>query len=92
MQDQQLEKRVIVIAVAFVGPLRDPVRNLWVVEFGMIACVLVVPLALICGPLRGIPFFWRLIDCSFGVLGIIPLWLCRRAILEIRRREMEGQT
>ena len=23
----------------------------------MIACVLVVPLALICGPLRGIPFF-----------------------------------
>jgi hypothetical protein len=78
--------------MAVVGPLKDPVRNLWVVEFGMIACVLVVPLALICGPLRGIPFFWRLIDCSFGVLGILPLWLCRRAILEIRRREMEGQT
>jgi hypothetical protein len=75
----------LVIAIAFIGPLRDPVRNVWVVEFGMIACVLVVPLALICGPIRGIPFFWRLIDCSFGVVGIIPLWFARRYI----RRLME---
>lgn len=28
----------LVIAVAFWGPLRDPVRNVWVVKFGMIAC------------------------------------------------------
>jgi hypothetical protein len=68
----------IVIAIAFVGAIRDPVRNLWVVEFGMIACVLVVPFALIWGGLRGIPFFWRLIDCGFGVIGIVPLWLARR--------------
>jgi hypothetical protein len=68
------------IAVAFIGPLRDPVKNVWVVEFGMIACVLVVPFALVMGSVRGIPFGWRLIDCSFGVLGIIPLWLCRRQI------------
>jgi hypothetical protein len=70
----------IVIAIAFIGPLRDPVRNIWVVEFGMIACVLVIPTALICGPVRGIPFFWRLLDCSFGVVGIIPLYLARRMI------------
>ena len=69
----------IIIAVAFLGAVRDPVRNIWVVEFGMIACVLVVPLALICGGFRGIPFFWRLIDCSFGVFGILPLWLARRS-------------
>jgi hypothetical protein len=75
----------IVIAVAFWGPLRDPVRNRWVVEFGMIACVLVLPLALICGPLRGIPWFWRVIDCSFGVLGIVPLWLARRRILRLEQ-------
>jgi len=73
----------IVIAVAFLGPLKDPVRNIWVIEFGMIACVLVLPLALICGPIRGIPFYWRLIDCSFGVFGIIPLWFCRNAIRQI---------
>jgi hypothetical protein len=73
----------IVIGLAFLGVLRDPVRNLWVIEWGMIACILVIPLALICGPIRGIPFYWRLIDCSFGVLGIAPLWLSRRYILEL---------
>ncbi len=67
-----------VIAIAFLGPIRDPVRNVWVIEFGMIACVLVMPLALIFGPLRGIPIGWQLIDCSFGVIGIIPLWLAYR--------------
>jgi hypothetical protein len=76
----------LVIAVAFIGPLRDPVRNVWVIQFGMIACAMVIPLALIAGEVRGIPFGWRLIDCSFGVLGIVPLWLCYR---EIRRLERE---
>jgi hypothetical protein len=70
----------LVIAVAFIGPLRDPVKNVWVIDFGMIACMAVIPLALICGPIRGIPFWWRLIDCSFGVVGIIPLALVRRWI------------
>jgi hypothetical protein len=70
----------IAIAVAFIGPLRDPVKNIWVIEFGIIACILIVPTALICGSIRGIPLFWRLIDCSFGILGIIPLWICRRYI------------
>ncbi len=77
----------LMIAVAFLGPLRDPIRNRWVLTFGMIACVCVVPWALVFGPLRGIPFFWRLIDCSFGVIGIIPLWLCRRDIDELERIE-----
>jgi hypothetical protein len=77
----------IVIAIAFLGPLKDPVRNVWVIEFGMIACVLVLPLALICGPIRGIPLFWRLIDCSFGVLGIIPLWMARSATLQMAKQK-----
>ena len=65
-----------VIALAFVGALRDPVRNRWLYQFGMISCVLVMPYAMICGGVRGIPIYWRLIDCSFGVFGFIPLWLC----------------
>ena len=69
-----------VIAVAFIGPLRDPVKNVWVIKFGMIACALVVPFALLMGSLRGIPFWWRLIDCSFGVFGLLPLWLCYREV------------
>ncbi len=66
----------LVIAVAFVGLYRDPVRNKWLITFGMIACAGILPLALICGPLRHIPFYWQLIDCSFGLFGLIPLlWL-----------------
>jgi hypothetical protein len=71
------------IALAFIGPVREPVKNLWVVEFGMIVCALVIPWTLIFGPLRGIPFFSMLADMSFGVLGIIPLWLARRSILKL---------
>ncbi len=73
----------IVIAFAFIGPLRDPVRNIWVIEWAMIACVLVIPLAAITGPLRGIPFYWTLVDWSCGVFGIVPLWWCRREILHL---------
>lgn len=67
-----------VIAIAFVGALREPVRNRWLYLFGMIACALVIPYAMICGAARGIPFYWRLIDCSFGVFGFVPLWFCWR--------------
>ena len=68
----------VVIAIAFVGAWRDPARNRWLFDFGLIACALVVPWAFTFGALRGIPVWWRLIDCSFGVLGAIPLWFCRR--------------
>ncbi len=77
----------VVIAIAFIGPLRDPLKNVWVVEFGMIACVLVVPWVLIFAPLRGIPLFWMLIDCSFGVIGFIPLWLVRKYIRQLAQQE-----
>jgi hypothetical protein len=67
----------LVIAVAFIGPLKDPVRNIWVIEFGMIACIMIFPLAFIAGTIRNIPIYWRLIDCSFGVIGFIPLYYCK---------------
>ncbi|HEY9509807.1 MAG TPA: hypothetical protein VIV82_08100 [Verrucomicrobiae bacterium] len=67
-----------VIAIAYLGALRDPVRNRWLFTFGMIACGLLIPYAFVFGALRGIPVWWRLIDCSFGVFGFIPLWLCHR--------------
>ena len=79
----------LVIAVAFIGPYRDPVRNKWLITFGLIACAGVIPLALIAGEVRGIPIWWRLIDCSFGVFGAIPLLLCRCHIFALERIEME---
>ena len=74
-----------VIAIVFIGALRDPVRNRWLFDFGLIACALVIPYALVFGGLRGIPIWWRLIDCSFGVVGSIPLWFCRKWAGELER-------
>lgn len=73
------------IAAAFWGPLRDPVRNVWVVQWGLIACAGIIPLALICGPIRGIPFWWSLVDMSFGVFGSVPLLLAYRWIRRLER-------
>jgi len=81
----------IIIAIVFIGALRDPVRNRWLFDFGLIACALVIPWALIFGAVRGIPPWWRLIDCSFGLIGAVPLWWCRkwvRQLIELRAREM----
>jgi hypothetical protein len=77
----------LAIAVAFIGPFIDPVRNEWIITFGLIACGGVIPLALVAGHIRGIPIAWRLIDCSFGVFGAIPLLLCKRHIVELEHTE-----
>lgn len=73
------------IALVFVGAYRDPVRNVWLYTFGMLACVGVIPYALIFGQLRGIPLLWRLIDCCFGIFGILPLMRCRQLVARLER-------
>jgi hypothetical protein len=74
----------ITIALFFLGPWREPVANAWVLKIGLVACAGVIPLALICGPIRGIPFYWRLVDCSFGVFGALPLLYCLRLTRQMR--------
>ncbi len=69
-----------VIALSFVGLYRDPVRNIWIIDWQIITCIAVVPLAFIAGPIRQIPIFHILIDCCFGLVGIIPLLICKRWI------------
>ena len=76
----------LVIATAFIGPFIDPVRNKWVITFGLIGCAGVIPLALIAGHLRGIPLPWRLVDCCFGMLGSVPLLLCKRSIAALEHQ------
>lgn len=76
----------LVLALLFIGPYRDPVRNRWVITFGLIACAGVIPLALIAGHVRGIPIPWRVVDCSFGVFGAIPLLRCRSLVAALERR------
>lgn len=72
-----------VIAIVFIGPYRDPVRNKWVIEFGVYSCLLIIPFALIAGYLRDIPVWWRLIDMSFGIIGLVPLLICNKKINRI---------
>ena len=81
----------LVIAVAFIGPLRDPVRNIWVIQFGIIACVGIIPLALIAGAVRGIPLGWQFIDMSFGVIGAAPLLIVYRLIRRLELQQVAEQ-
>jgi hypothetical protein len=66
----------LVIAFVFVGAYRDPIRNRWLYQFGLLACVGVLPLAVVAGAVRGIPWGWTLLDCSFGVFCAVPLLVC----------------
>ena len=70
----------ITIALFFFDPLIRPSESRSVLYAGIAACILLVPLALVCGAIRGIPFYWRLIDCSFGILGVVPLIYCVRLL------------
>ena len=76
----------IVIAIAFIGPLKDPVKNIWIIDWAIIACFGVFPLAFIAGPIRYIPMFHILIDCSFGVLALIPLLICKKWIKQLKKQ------
>jgi hypothetical protein len=73
----------LIIALFFVGVYIDPVKNKFNVIVGMIACLAVFPLAFIMGPIRGIPFFHQLIDCSFGVFGFLPLYFIYKKIKQL---------
>jgi Na+/melibiose symporter-like transporter len=60
-----------------------------VIEFGIIACILVIPFAMIAGHFRGMPYWWRVIDCSFGIIGLFPLMICLKNIKRLEVEEKE---
>jgi hypothetical protein len=75
----------LVIALIFIGPYRDPVKNKWVIHWAMLACLAVLPLACIAGPIRGIPWYHIIVDCCFGIVGLIPLALLLRWIRQLEK-------
>jgi hypothetical protein len=81
----------IMIAVAFIGLYCQPIRNKWIIYWAMIMCASIIPTALICGVARSIPFYWQLIDCSFGIFGFIPLYILHRFVknLEVLTEERQ---
>lgn len=74
----------IVLAILFAGAIKDPVRNKWIIECGLIMCALIPVLAGICIPIRGLPLRWFWIDCAFAPAAGIPLWI---ALINIKRLE-----
>ncbi len=81
-----------IIAIPFLMAARDPLRNTWVVPFGIAACLLVLPHAILFGALRGIPLFWRLIDTLFGLGGLILLLLVRARLRLLQPSAAEGSS
>lgn len=73
----------IIIALFFIPALVNPVRYQENYTVGIWACFLVVPLAMICGQIREIPVYWRLIDCLFGVVAVIPLFYIKHLIKKL---------
>jgi hypothetical protein len=74
----------IVLAILFAGIIKDPVRNIWVIQCGLIMCALIPVLAGICIPLRGLPPAWFWIDSAFAPGAAIPLWI---AFCDVRKHE-----
>ncbi|MFE6868079.1 hypothetical protein ACFVFS_16140 [Kitasatospora sp. NPDC057692] len=68
-------------------------RDVRVVRRAALACAGIIPLALIRGPLRGIPPHWRFVDMSFGIAGAVPLLAVLRALRPlVERAERSGAT
>ncbi len=67
---------LVMMAAAFVGPFREPVRQRFILEWGIFCCFAVIPVAFICGPIRGIPLGWTFVDCAFSVVALPVLLLC----------------
>jgi hypothetical protein len=79
----------VALAILFAGATRDPVRNKWIVQCGLIMCALVPVLGGICIPLRGLPGWWFWIDFSFAPAAALPLWIAYR---DIRYVEQHSKT
>ncbi len=76
----------LMIMLFFILPYREPARYEGVLWVGIWSSLLILPLAFICGPLRSIPWYWQLIDYSFGVVCIVPLII---AIQEVRKLDAQ---
>jgi hypothetical protein len=67
-----------IIAIPFLMAVKDMRQCLWVINYGIFACLAVIPFALVFGAIRGIPLFWRGVDTLFGIGGLVVLLFLRR--------------
>lgn len=79
----------IVISLFFVPVYLDPIKHKANLYVAMAACFMIFPLAFICGPIRNIPFFHQLIDCSFGVIGMLYLYFILKKINKLQVQQIK---
>ncbi len=79
-----------IISIPFLMAVRDPLKQSWVMPYGISACIAVLPFALLFGALRGIPLFWRGVDTLFGVGGLVVLLILRRQLKALVPRPAAG--
>ncbi len=75
----------LLIAIAFLGPLKDPIKNEWVVRWGAIASALSVFMALGWERERDIPLWWSFVDASIAFIAFIILLLCSNWIKKLKK-------
>ncbi len=76
----------LMLAILFAGAIRDPIRNVWVIQFGLICCALVPVLAAVFVPIRGLPLGWLVVDFAFAPAAAVPLWIALRDVRGFERR------
>ena len=82
----------VVFLIFLLGAIKDPVKNVWVVQVFMVACCLGFILPFIVGPIRDIPVFWRLFDSSCGLIGLLFLLLPYRLIRKLEALHHQEST
>ena len=70
----------LVIAIFIAGAIKDPARNIWIINASLMSCIIMIPFAYLSGHFRGIPSFWVTVDSSFAIAGIIPLLIAKHYI------------
>ena len=75
----------VLIAIAFIGPLKDPIKNQWIIIWGMIASLLSIVMAFGWERMRGIPVWWSCIDAAIALAAFIILLICNKWIQDLKR-------
>jgi len=78
----------VMLAILFAGAIRDPARNVWVIQCGLIMCASIPILAGVCIPIRGLPSWWFFIDFAFAPAAAIPLWIALRDVTAHEKRNV----
>ena len=81
----------VVFAIFLIGAIKDPVKNIWIIQVFMLACVLAAALPFIAGPFRGVPIFWRCLDGSFGLIGFLVLLMPYRLTKKLAQTKEGNQ-